>query len=271
MIGVFDSGIGGLTVLRELIRELPECGFLYLGDTARTPYGTKSAETVRRYAREDVQFLLDRGARFLVVACNTVSAVAANELRVLFPHIPIIEVVTPAVEEACAATRNGRIGVIGTRATILSGVYEREVRRRLPTLEIVGVACPLLVPLVEEGWLDRDITRAIVHEYLAPIRSADVDTLILGCTHFPLLETLISAAVGAGVTIINPALAAARATRNQLGRDPSLAVACRSATRQFLVTDRTPHFERIAAEWLRMPVALERVELASFRHDERIV
>ncbi|MBI4434747.1 glutamate racemase [Candidatus Uhrbacteria bacterium] len=294
MIGVFDSGIGGLTVMRELLRELPECGFVYLGDTARVPYGPKGPETIRRYSREGAELLLTRGAKLLVVACNTMSAVAAEDLRAAFPNIPIVEVVTPAVAAAVAATRSGRIGVIGTRATIASGVYEREIRSRgtvtvtmpvtlsgdverqqravtmqrspkrasLPSpdaLEVFKQACPLLVPLVEEGWLDHAVTRTVVGEYLAPLHAAQVDTLILGCTHYPLLEPLIAAAMGEGVTIVNPARAVAREVRDRLERDTALASACRGTSRGFHFTDTTPHTTRLASEWLGIPVTLERV------------
>lgn len=299
MIGVFDSGIGGLTVMRELLRELPECGFVYLGDTARTPYGTKGPDTIRRYAREDAQFLIDRGARLIVVACNTASALAADDLRSAFPNMPIVEVVTPAVEEAIRVTRTGRIGVIGTRATIASGVYEREIASRFspsplrgegelegerwcsadselraplppaPSLSperrgrglslILGQPCPLLVPLVEEGWLDQPETELIVRRYLQPLRAANIDTLILGCTHYPLLESVIAQVMGDGVVVINPAHAVAATVRTLLKRDPALARACRGASRAFHFTDTTPHTERIASEWLGMPVGLERV------------
>ncbi|MDO8621657.1 MAG: glutamate racemase [bacterium] len=292
MIGVFDSGIGGLTVMRELLREIPECGFVYLGDTARTPYGSKSPETVRRYAREDAQFLLDRGCRLLVIACNTASAIAADDLRAAFPGTPIVEVVTPAVVAAVSATRSGRIGVIGTRATIASGVYEREIVREIPpplvegeregvrgesearpqrqqavlrggrgvgSLTVHVQPCPLLVPLVEEGWLDAPETTSIIRTYLAPLLAERVDTLILGCTHYPLLEPVIAQEMGEGVTIINPAAATARAVRSLLARDSTLAASCRGTLRTFAVTDRTPHFERIASEWLGTPVTLELV------------
>lgn len=262
MIGVFDSGIGGLTVLRELFRELPECSFAYLGDTARVPYGTKGPETIRRYTREGAKFLVGRGIEFLVLACNTMSAVATRDLWTEFPKVPVVEVVTPAVEAACAATRNGRIGVIGTRATVDSGVYEREIRRRLPTLSVRAQACPLLVPLVEEGWRDEPETASILTRYLAPVRAANVDTLILGCTHYPILEERIAREMGDGVTIVNPARAVARIVRDRLDRDPVRATACRGSGRLFLVTDRTPHFERIATEWLGMPVALEVVHVS---------
>lgn len=240
---------------------LPECGFVYLGDTARTPYGSKSPETVQRYAREDAEFLVRRGARMIVVACNTASALAARELQIAFPRIPIIEVVTPAIDVACAVTRGGAIGVIGTRATIMSGVYEREFKRRLPTIRVVSQACPLLVPLVEEGWLDRPETQSIIREYLAPVRAADIDTLVLGCTHYPLLESMIRAEVGDGVTIVNPARVTAEVVRARIDRDPVLAAACRGNIRTIAVTDRTPYFDRIAREWLGMPISLELVSI----------
>lgn len=286
MIGVFDSGIGGLTVMRELLRELPECGFVYLGDTARTPYGTKGPGTIRRYAREDAQFLIDCGARLIVVACNTASALAADDLRSAFSNVPIVEVVTPAVEEALRITRNGRIGVIGTRATIASGVYEREIQRKCfypsplrgegelegerwcvserrgrESLLVLGQPCPLLVSLVEEGWLDHPETASIVRTYLEPLRSADVDTLILGCTHYPLLEPLITRVMGEGVAVVNPARAVAATVRGQLQRDPVLTSVCRGTSRSFHFTDTTPHTDRIASEWLGIPVKTEAVEL----------
>lgn len=265
MIGVFDSGIGGLTVLRELFRELPECGFVYLGDTARVPYGTKGADTIRRYAREGAEFLLARGARLLIVACNTMSAVASEDLRAAFPHVSIVEVVTPAVDAAIHATRSGRIGVIGTRATIASGVYGRMIadypkshdRENWDSARVVGQACPLLVPLVEEGWRDHPVTQAVVHEYLQPLRAAGIDTLILGCTHYPLLEPMIAQEMGDGVTIVNPARATARLVRMQLEQNPVLAATCRGSSRALHFTDLTPHTERIASEWLEWPVALE--------------
>ncbi len=296
MIGVFDSGIGGLTVMRELLREVPECGFVYLGDTARTPYGSKSPETVRRYAREDAQFLLDRGCQLIVVACNTASALAADDLRAAFPHVPIVEVVTPAVTAAVEATRTGRIGIIGTRATIASGVYEREIARAstrafppprserfspcrrqgeregvrakhegeregVGSLTVHTRSCPLLVPLVEEGWLDVPETVSIIRTYLASLHATEVDTLILGCTHYPLLEPVIAQEMGEGVTIVNPARAVASEVRKQFERDALLASACRGTSRAFHFTDTTPHTERLASEWLGTPVRLELVEV----------
>lgn len=278
MIGVFDSGVGGLTVLRELLRELPECGYVYLGDTARVPYGPKGSETIRRYAREGAEFLLSRGARLLVLACNTMSAVAAEDLRAAFPEIPIVDVVAPAVQEAVRVTTGGCMGVIGTRATIASGVYERistdgDGRHRtkindrgtwygVPTpVRVVSQACPLLVPLVEEGWLEHAVTRAVIREYLAPLREAHVDTLILGCTHYPFLESVIAQEMGEGVTIVNPARAVAAIVREQLERDSSLANACRGTRRAFHFTDTTPHTEHMVTAWLGMPVMLEHTEL----------
>lgn len=265
MIGVFDSGIGGLTVMRELLRELPECGFLYLGDTARVPYGPKGPETIRRYAREGAAFLLARGAKLLVVACNTMSAVAADDLRTAFPHVSIVEVVTPAVASAVAATRSGRIGVIGTRATIASGVYEREIARAYAAPHfsplVITQACPLLVPLVEEGWLDEPETEQVVRRYLQSLCDAQVDTLVLGCTHYPLLESLIARVMGEEVVIVNPARAVAATVRERLERDSVLASACRGTGRAFHFTDTTSHTERIASEWLGISVALEHAEL----------
>lgn len=198
MLGIFDSGIGGLTVVKELLRRHADVGFVYLGDTARTPYGNKSPETIRRYAIEDARFLADKGATTILVACNTVSAVAMEELRQTFPNIKFFEVITPAVNAATGK----KIGVIGTRATIASGVYERELKRS-GERQVISVACPLFVPLVEENWMDKSETKRIARTYLEPIRQQQVDALILGCTHYPLLIDVIRTSLQKRVKIID--------------------------------------------------------------------
>ncbi|MDY6955078.1 MAG: glutamate racemase, partial [Thermodesulfobacteriota bacterium] len=195
MIGVFDSGIGGLTVVRALSQHLPEYSILYFGDTARTPYGTKSPETVVQYAIEDAHILLERGAQLLVVGCNTASSVATNALRDRF-DVPIFEVISPAVHQAVSQSRVKRVGVIGTRATVNSGVYEAHIKAERPDMEVYSAACPLLVPLVEEGWLKRGETRRIVKKYLHPLKMRQIDMLILGCTHYPPLKDIIQAKIG---------------------------------------------------------------------------
>ena len=181
-IGVFDSGIGGLTVVRELIRRLPHERIIYFGDTARLPYGPKSPETVRRYSREITSWLLEQGVKVVVVACNTATAHALPALRAEFP-VPVIGVAEPGAQAAVQATQSGRVGVIGTAGTVSSGAYDRAIHALRPDAVVTSCACPLFVPLVEEGWLDTKATRLIAREYLESLHDARVDTVVLGCTH----------------------------------------------------------------------------------------
>jgi glutamate racemase len=203
-IGVFDSGIGGLTVARELIRQLPNESIIYFGDTARVPYGPKSPETVLRYSREITSFLRDQGVKAVVVACNTATAHALPALRAEY-DLPIVGVIEPGSRAAARATRSGNVGVIGTLGTISSGAYERAITAELPTARIIARACPLFVPLVEEGWLESDATSIIAHEYLEAFVEAKVDTLVLGCTHYPLLKRTIGEVIGRQVRLIDSA------------------------------------------------------------------
>ncbi|MFN2636337.1 MAG: glutamate racemase [Gemmatimonadaceae bacterium] len=208
-IGVFDSGMGGLTVVAEMIRQLPNESIIYFGDTARVPYGPKSPDTVLRYSREITSFLKKEGVKALVVACNTATAHALPALKEEF-DLPIVGVIEPGARAAAAATKTKRIGVIGTAGTIKSRAYEKEIRKIIPEVEVTAQACALFVPLVEEGWLDTEPTRAIARNYLAPIASAEVDTLVLGCTHYPLLKTVIGNVVGREVRLIDSAYETAR-------------------------------------------------------------
>jgi glutamate racemase len=210
-IGVFDSGIGGLTVVREMIGQLPNESIIYFGDTARMPYGPKSPDTVLRYSREITSYLLAEGVKALVVACNTATAHALPALREEFA-IPIIGVIEPGARAAVASTKTNRIGVIGTAGTIKSRAYEKEIKKLLPNANVTAQACALFAPLVEEGWLDSEVTRAVARNYLAPIVSAEVDTLVLGCTHYPLMKTVIGNVVGRAVRLIDSAYETARET-----------------------------------------------------------
>jgi glutamate racemase len=203
-IGVFDSGIGGLTVAHALMRRLPNESIVYFGDTARVPYGPKSPDTVRRYSREIAAYLAGEGIKSLVVACNTATAHALPVLRADLP-MPVIGVIEPGARAAVRATRHGHIGVIGTAGTIKSGAYERAIRELDPSVRITARACPLFVPLVEEGWVDQEATRMIAREYLAPLLREEVDTLVLGCTHYPLLKPLLADELGPAVTLIDSA------------------------------------------------------------------
>jgi glutamate racemase len=208
-IGVFDSGMGGLTVVRELISQLPNESVIYFGDTARVPYGPKSPDTVLRYSREITSYLKGEGVKALVIACNTATAHALPALRREF-DLPIVGVIEPGARAAASATRTKRIGVIGTAGTIKSRAYEKEIRKLIPDVNLTAQACALFVPLVEEGWVDTEPTRAIARNYLAPLVSADVDTLVLGCTHYPLMKTVIGNVVGREVRLIDSAHETAR-------------------------------------------------------------
>jgi glutamate racemase len=261
LIGVFDSGIGGLTVVRALKQHLPDYGILYFGDTARTPYGTKSPETVIEYAVEDADILLQRGARILVVGCNTASSVATDALRKRF-DVPIFEVISPAVHIAVSETKGRRVGVIGTRATVNSRVYEDQIKAIRPEMEVYSTPCPLLVPLVEEGWLKKGETRRIVKKYLHPLKLKQIDMLILGCTHYPLLKEIIQAKIGKGVRIIDSSEALSASVKNYLRDNPRVAGdlkkegACR-----FYVSDITEHMQKLAGRILKGVGKLEHIRL----------
>ncbi|EET60079.1 glutamate racemase [Marvinbryantia formatexigens DSM 14469] len=214
-VGIFDSGVGGLTVTREVMRNIPEERIVYFGDTARVPYGSKSKETILRYSRQIVRFLLTQDVKAIVVACNTASAFALEEIRHELP-VPIIGVVRPGAKVACAATKNNRIGVIGTKGTIASGLYTELIRQIKPDAEVIGKACPLFVPLVEEGMMKDTVTEEVARRYLAGLQEQDIDTLILGCTHYPLLRSMIGKIMGEGVTLVNPAYETACSLRTLL-------------------------------------------------------
>lgn len=203
-IGVFDSGVGGLTVAREIMRQLSQERIVYFGDTARVPYGSKSKETIIRYSRQIIHFLESKGVKAIVVACNTASAYALEEIRPEM-KIPIIGVVKPGAKVAAKTTRNGKIGVIGTEGTIASQIYTEMIQRHNADAVVVGKACPLFVPLVEEGWLKDPITIEVAKRYLAAFQETGIDTLILGCTHYPLLRSVVRNIMGEGVELVNPA------------------------------------------------------------------
>lgn len=257
MIGVFDSGIGGLTVVRALMECLPGYDVLYFGDTARMPYGSKSPSTVVKYAIENTEFLLSEGAQAVVLACNTASSVAPDILRQSY-DIPFFEVITPAAEMAVRSSRKGRIGIIGTRATVASGVYEAVIQKMRPEYRVFANACPLLVPLVEEGWLHKPETAMIVKKYLRPLKTRQIDTLILGCTHYPLLTDLIQAKIGRRVRVINSSTGVANRMRNLIEQDRDIQKLLKREGRyRFFVSDTTPQFENIARAILKRPLQLE--------------
>ncbi len=262
MIGVFDSGIGGLTVLRALRRRLPGEETVYLGDTARVPYGPKSPETVRRYAREAADFLLGLDIDLLVVACNTATAHALPALAASVP-VPVIGVVEPGARAAARGSRSGRIGVIGTRGTIDSGAYEEAILALRPEATVESAACPLFVSLVEEGWTEGPVARLTAERYLGPLLEREIDTLVLGCTHYPLLAPLLAQVAGTEVALVDSAEATARAVEAELDRLGLAAPRGEGPSRAwFFVTDDAPRFRRLAARWLdEEPESLETVVL----------
>lgn len=263
-IGVFDSGLGGLTVVKELKRLMPKESIIYFGDTGRVPYGSRSNETIMRYAREDEAFLLSQDVKMIIAACGTVSSVAYSTSEEL--PVPFFEVVKPAAQSAVATTKTGRIGVIGTPATIRSRAHARAILKLLPDAVTVCNACPLFVPLVEEGWIDPDdeITRLTARRYLEPIIEANVDTLILGCTHYPALEKIIADIMGEGVTLINMGTAIAERVKKALLTSGN-AADTPSADRYF-VSDRVDTFSRIAKNLLGSDIEdkVEQIDIYKF-------
>jgi glutamate racemase len=256
-IGVFDSGIGGLTVVRELARQLPHESIIYFGDTARVPYGPKSPETVIRYSREITSFLRDQGVKAVVVACNTATAHALPTLREEY-DLPIIGVIEPGSRAAARATRSGNVGVIGTHGTINSRAYERAIVAELPTATITARACPLFVPLVEEGWLESDATHLIATEYLGDFVRARIDTLVLGCTHYPLLKRAIGEVVGRQVRLIDSAEETAAETGLTLRAQSLAEEDGAEPSYRFIASDVPDQFLRVGQRFLGK--AIDRVE-----------
>jgi len=246
-LGVFDSGVGGLTVVREILKSVPGKRVVYFGDTAHVPYGSKSSRTVIRLSLENARFLAHKGVRIIVVACNTSSSIALEEIRKNV-DVPVVGVVEAGVKAAIAKTRSGRIGVIGTAATVRSGAYQRSLVAKLPGLEVFGQACPLFVPLVEEGWTRGELVEGIARKYLAPMLDRGIDTLILGCTHYPLLSGVLRKVVGPGVILVD----SARQTAEEV-RQVASAVALEEgglAGSSFYLSDVVGNFKDIARRFL---------------------
>ena len=248
-IGVFDSGIGGLTVVHELVRQLPHESIVYFGDTARVPYGPKSPDTVRRYSREIAGFLQEQGVKNIVIACNTATAHALTTLREDF-DMPIVGVVEPGARAAVAATTRGHVGVIGTVGTIKSGAYERAIRAIDPDIRVTARACPLFVPLVEEGWTEHEAARLIAREYLEPLIDARIDTLVLGCTHYPLLKPLLRDVLGPEVRLIDSAEETAAETARTLAGASLCAPPGGEAVYRFVASDDPLQFLQLGQRFL---------------------
>ncbi|HXA09303.1 MAG TPA: glutamate racemase [Chthoniobacterales bacterium] len=252
-IGVFDSGIGGLTVVRALRELLSNETIFYLGDTARVPYGGKSAATVERYSLEIASLLLEENCKAIVVACNTASALALPKLEATTP-VPVIGVIQPGAKAAVAATRNRHIGVIGTRATIKSGAYERAILALDPAVRVSARACPLFVPLIEEGWLEDEITDRVVRQYLDPLVRDGIDTLVLGCTHYPLLREAIGRYLGDAVRLVDSAQNCATAVRQLLEAEDLRATAVTAGKLSVALTDPPDAFLDVAQKALRLDI-----------------
>jgi glutamate racemase len=256
-IGVFDSGIGGLTVVRALMRQLPHESIVYFGDTARVPYGPKSADTVRRYSREITAWLIGQSVKAIVVACNTATAHALPMLQSEL-SVPVVGVIDPGAKAAVTAAADGAIGVIATTGTIASGAYERAIRGIAPETVVVSQACPLFVPLAEEGWTDHPAARLIASEYLAPLAAANVRATVLGCTHYPLLRSLIQGVLGPGVQLVDSAEATAMETARVLNERRVAAEHRANAAHRFVASDAPDQFLRLGQRFLG--AAIERVE-----------
>ena len=263
-IGVFDSGVGGLTVVKSLRARLPREQIVYLGDTARIPYGTRSPLTVERYAIQNVRFLESTSTKAIVIACNTATALALPRLRELAPDRLTLGVIEPGAKQAVSASRSGRIGVIGTEATVGSGAYETAIHGLDPSAEVIARACPLFVALAEEGWTAHaEATRLVAEKYLAPFIEAEVDTLVLGCTHYPILRSVIADAIGPSVTLIDSGDALAGEMATLLAERDLLRDSDDAPEIQFFVTDAAARFRSVAERFLDAPLdRFETVELS---------
>ena len=261
MIGIFDSGIGGLTVVRAILDQMPGYDIIYFGDTARAPYGSKSPEIINGYALQNTKFLLNKGAKIIVMACNTASSVA-NESMVKRIDMPLFEVITPTVDLSFKTRKNLRIGVIGTRATVKSGIYKKKIKEINPDATVYSVACPLLVPLVEEGWLEEPETAMIIKKYLHPLKLKQINALILGCTHYPVLKNIIKEIIGEGVDIADSSLAVAWKIKAFLKKHPKTdQTLSKNGKCRIFLSDITKQIESTASVVLNRNIYLEHIKI----------
>jgi glutamate racemase len=260
-VGIFDSGIGGLTVLKELYRELPGESTIYLGDTARVPYGIRSPETVTRYSSENSRFLFSKDIKLLVIACNTASSISLAMIQ-RSVEIPVVGVIEPGAKAAVSSTRNKRIGVIGTDATIRSSSYTKAIHACDRNIEVFSIPCPLFVPLVEEGWIEDPVTETVAEKYLSHIKDKGIDTLVLGCTHYPLLKDVLSKIMGDTVNLIDSAIETAKEVRTILSAGSQLNSMADGTTHTFYVTDSPERFTSVGERFLGKPIEhINKVEL----------
>ena len=265
-IGIFDSGIGGLTVAKRIIAMLPNENIVYFGDTARVPYGSKSNETVVEYSYQDAQFLINKNVKLIIVACNTASSIAIDKLKEKF-DIPIIGMIEPGTHLALESTKNGKIGVIGTEATISNRAYSNELHSINKDLSIIEKPCPLFVPIAEEGWLDHEATKLIAREYLQDLIDFGVDTVILGCTHYPLLSGVIQKIMGDDVKLIDSGMAASLEVEDYLNGRGVRNDSNQLGTHQFYVSDLPAKFKSVAERFLGTEVKhIEKIDIDTFNN-----
>ncbi len=264
MIGIFDSGIGGLTVVKQIFKTLPQYKIVYFGDTARLPYGTKSREAIIKFSIENTEFLLEKGAKIIVIACHTASSVAADILREKFPDVPIFDVAGAGLEKAYKISRRKRIGIIGTAATIKSGVHEKFLKNIDPEVKVFPKACPLLVPLIEEGWLKRMETRKILRYYLRPLKLKQIDVLVLACTHYPLLYKIISSISGKSVKVVDPAEELVLELKKFIEKNPGIEASLEKNGRKhkFYVSDVPYRFNDLSRKILGEKIDVEKVDIS---------
>jgi glutamate racemase len=255
MIGIFDSGVGGMTVAHAVERLLPDYSLVYYGDIARTPYGPKSPNTIINYSIRNTEFLLEKGAELIIIACNSASSVATESLRERF-QVPIIEVISPAAARAIQISKTGHIGVIGTKATVKSNIYQRTITAERPDFKVYSQACPLLVPLVEEGWLNKRETKMILRRYLHPLKDKQIDTLVLGCTHYPLLKGLIQARIGKRVKLIDSSIETARHVKQFLADNPTIVSRQEQVSHSYYASDCTETAMKVAERIFSRPMEL---------------
>ncbi len=255
MIGIFDSGVGGMTVAHAVEQLLPDYSLVYYGDIARTPYGPKSPQTIINYSIRNTEFLLEKGAELIIIACNSASSVATETLRKRF-QVPIIEVISPAAARAVQISQTGQIGVIGTKATVKSGIYQKTITAERPGFKVYSQACPLLVPLVEEGWLNKRETKMILRRYLHPLKNRQIDTLVLGCTHYPLLKKLIQARIGTRVKLIDSSIETARYVKQYLADNARTVSRQEHSKHRYYVSDCTETALKVAERIFSRPMEL---------------
>ena len=257
MIGVFDSGIGGLTVVKAISDRLSDYDLIYFGDLARSPYGNKSPKMVTEYALENTKFLIDKGAKIIVIGCNTASSYATQHIAEKY-QVPIFEVISPAVQSSLQVTKTNNIGIIGTRGTIASGAYKGKITELNTSVKVYSNPCPLLVPLVEEGWLGKPETKMILKKYLHPLKGKRIDTIILGCTHYPLLKSSVKRIMGKNVQIIDSSVSVANSIKEFLLHSPEIEQSLtKKGSLRLLTSDITKQFEKMAKSILKKNVPLE--------------